>query len=212
MRIPKVNALLICCTMLVASGPASVVQAADVIQIEEYWQLAVGGPDTARSAPQVTMTMSPNGNIEDTFFIATFNHRSFPDFSAGGVGIQRWRGEDCKAATALSHSQSLHHDSETVAWVQRLSLDDGILTFEVVNGSSQSWGTFGGNGDLKLQTETTLSRLNDYRPAISIHESGISYAGNRVSSLLLKKLRWKFTEGDWQELVAPIDIDTDIDP
>jgi hypothetical protein len=57
-----------------------------------------------------------------------------------------------------------------------------------------------------------MDRLNDYRPAVSLEESGITFAGNRVSSLVLTKLVWRTSDGVTSQLVAPIDIDADIDP
>lgn len=185
--------------------------ATDVIEIEEHWQLHVGGPDANRSAPQVSMTMSPYSHLDCEFFIVTLNHRSYPDFTAGGVQVQRWNGEKCKAAVHLSNSQSLHHDSETVNWTQKLSVADGVLTFEVIDGASQSWGSFGDNDTLKIQIESNLTRLNDYKPVTSFRESGISYAGNRVSSLILNKLRWKTDDGEYHQMVAPIDIHSELD-
>jgi hypothetical protein len=94
-----------------------------------------------------------------------------------------------------------------------MTLDGCKLVFEVVDASSESWGDFSGSGALRLETATDLERLNGYRPAVSINESGIAYAGNRVSSLVLERIRWRY-DGDeeWQEMVAPIDIDSDLDP
>jgi hypothetical protein len=84
--------------------------------------------------------------------------------------------------------------------------------FEVSDGHSDSWGSFGDEGRLRLTMETTLENLNDYRPATSLQESGVSFAGNRVRSLTLTKLRWIDSDGNVYELTAPIDVDADLDP
>ncbi|TWT99137.1 hypothetical protein Pla108_00700 [Botrimarina colliarenosi] len=187
--------------------------AQDVVEIEEHWTLSVGGPDALRSAPQVSMVMSPAGGTDDHFFLVSLNHWSYPDFAAGGVQTQHWHGDTCRSVANSPSHQALDTDEETVGWTQRLSLSDGQLVFEVVNGESASWGAFGGDGSLRVSSPTELSRLNDYKPATSLTESGIGYAGNRVSSLVLQKLRWRFDgEDDWQEMIAPIDIDADLDP
>ena len=190
----------------------STASAADVVLIEEHWELHVGGPDAARSAPQVTMVLSPTDNVEDDFFIVTLNHWSYPKFSAGGIQVQRWHNEDCYDVAQCGSQTPLSNDEEVIRWVQRISLVDGNLKFEVVNGSSQSWGTFGGNGELQLTHPTELTRLNAYRPAVSIEQSGIGYAGNRVSSLVLNRLEWQTVDGEEHELIAPIDIATQLDP
>lgn len=185
--------------------------AADVVAIEEHWELHVGGPDVGRSAPQVNMVMSPTADLEGLFYVTTFNHWSYPNYSAGGVQLQRWRGEECEEAAGGFSGAPLSRDAEVISWVQRMSLDDGRLTFEVLNGSSESWGTFGGEGQLRSVTPVDLDRLNGYRPAVSLEGSGIGYAGNRVSSLTLQKLVWRTADGQQHELVAPIDIATDLD-
>ena len=185
--------------------------AADVVLIEEHWELRVGGPDSARSAPQVTMVMSPISTLNQDFFLLTLNHWTYPEYNPGGIQVQRWEGEECKAASNGGNYSPLENDEEVITWVQRLSLVDGQLRFEVI-GTSESWGSFGGNGELLLTHATELTRLNDYKPAISLNQSGIGYAGNRVSSLTLTRLRWETVDEQEYELVAPIDIDSDIDP
>jgi hypothetical protein len=184
----------------------------DVVSVEEHWELQVGGPDIGRSAPQVGMVMSPTADLEGDFFVMTLNHWSSPSFSPGGVQVQRWSGEDCLWATHSAQRDPLSTDEETITWVQRLSLDDGLLIFEVVDGESETWGEFGGDGQLKSTVPTSLSRLNSYLPANSLNGSGIGYAGNRVSSLTLKKLVWTTADGEVHEKIAPIDIATKLDP
>ena len=185
--------------------------AKDVVLVEEHWELHVGGPDQARSAPQVTMTMSPTGDVEGNFFVVTLNHWSYPEYAAGGIQIQRWQGEDCLAASNSSQQGTLAQDAEVITWVQRLRLIDGHLVFEIFC-HSETWGSFGGSGELALSQAAALSRLNSYRPAVSLDQSGIAYAGNRVSSLVLKKLRWQTIDGEFHEKVAPIDIATELNP
>ena len=190
----------------------SCASAADVVLIEEHWELHVGGPDAARSAPQVTMVMSPTSDIEDDFFLVTLNHWSYPDYAAGGIQVQRWHQDECYDVAEGSEEAPLADDAEVISWVQRISWVDGNLKFEVVNGNSESWGTFGNSGELSLTQPTALTRLNAYRPAVSIEQSGIGYAGNRVSSLVLKRIQWQTVDGVQHEMVAPIDIATDFNP
>ncbi|WP_146584406.1 hypothetical protein [Posidoniimonas polymericola] len=184
----------------------------DVVMIEEHWELKVGGPDSTRNAPQVSMVMSPRGHLNGDFFVVTFNHGSFPNFSSGGVQVQHWYGDNCLGAKNSYSKQSLVYDGETVSWKQRMTLGGGALKFEVVDGDSESFGTFGNVGVLQSVVQTELTRLNYYLPAISITESGIGFAGNRVSSLTLQKLVWETDGGETHVLEAPIDIATGLDP
>jgi hypothetical protein len=182
-----------------------------VVQIEEHWELAVGEPDTQVSAPQATMVMSPNGNLDGQYFLFSLNHFSVPDYQPGGMQVQLWNGENAVDAHTNA-AGPLQNVNETINWVQRLRVDDGVLSFEVVDGNSTSWGAFGNDGSLAFSTPTSLESLNGYRPAISIGESQVGYAGNRVQRLLLKKLTWVTDDGESHELYAPIDIDADLDP
>lgn len=188
------------------------VQSADVISIEEHWSLQVGGPDIDRCAPQVSMVMSPNENTDGDHFVFLVNHSTVPHFVAGGLQLQHWNGDFIVNTSNSDKPGILAFDRESVSWVQKLSLQDGVLKLDIENGSSQSWGAFGQGANLSVSVATSLQRLNNYRPAISISDSGIGYAGNRVSSLVLTKLRWTTVDGEVNELVAPIDIDTDLDP
>lgn len=182
----------------------------DIVQIEEHWELVIGEPDSSVSAPQAAMVMSPHSDLDGQFFLFTINHRSAPSYEAGGLQVQLWNGDEV-VDTESWGSSVLDQANDTVAWVERLSVADGSLTFEVLDGSSDSWGGFGGES-LSIVVPTDLESLNGYRPAISLGESQVGYAGNRVQRLLLKKLRWQTADGEWHELHAPIDIDTDLDP
>jgi hypothetical protein len=183
-----------------------------VVQVEEQWELSIGVPDTGRSAPQATMVMSPTGNLDSTYFLFTLNSRNLPSYQPGGVQVQRWEGNSVASSGTASIAEPLSQSEDTVSWTQRVTLHDGNLTFEVVDGSCNSWGHFGDDGSLKLTSETSLDRLNGYKPAISLGESQIGYADNRVKSLTLKKLVWQTDDGQTHQLSAPIDIHAGLDP
>jgi hypothetical protein len=182
-----------------------------IVQIEEHWELVIGEPDVPVSAPQTTMVMSPNGDLDGQYFLFTINHRNVPSYEPGGLQVQLWNGEEA-VNTESWGGATLDQANDTIRWVERLSVEDGTLNFQIVDGSSQAWGDFGGGDSLSLSTPTELENLNGYRPAISIGESEVGYAGNRVQNLTLTELRWQTSDGQWHELHAPIDIDADLDP
>ncbi len=188
------------------------VHASDVVYIEEHWELTVGGPEIDRCAPQVSLVMSPTGDMDSHHFVFLLNHSTYPDFISGGLQMQHWDGDSMVTTVNSNHTDILSYDNETITWVQKLSLHNGNVLFDVDDGRSDTWGAFGDGDGLILWTGVAMNRLNNYRPAVSIGESGITFAGNRVSSLVLTKLVWKTADGEVTELVAPIDIDTDIDP
>ena len=95
-------------------------------------------------------------------------------------------------------------------WTQKLSLHDGTLTFQILNGESETWPTFGGD-ELSIDVPTTQSTLNSYKPSVSLAESQVGYAENRVTSLTLTKLVWVTEDGQVHEQNAPIPIDTSLE-
>jgi hypothetical protein len=180
------------------------------VSVEEHWELQVSQPDVDRSAPQTTMVMSPTAELDGVHFIFTLNHSTVPEYAAGGVQVQLWDGEELLESHATHDGDALDHSDETITWVQRVSLEDGHLSFRVVNGQSESWGSFGGDS-LSLNVATSLTALNSYRPGVSITESQVGYAENRVVSLVLTKLVWVTEDGQMHEQNAPIPVDTSLD-
>jgi hypothetical protein len=183
----------------------------DVVQIEEHWELRISQPDPDRSAPQTTMVMSPTGDLSGVHFLFTLNHVGVPAFEAGGLQVQLWDGVDLVDESVANETGTLHHNEEVIRWTQRLTLNEGTLDFRVVDGESESWDEFGGD-DLSFSVPTALTRLNSYKPAVSLTESQVSYAENRVVSLILTKLVWVTDDGQVHEQNAPIPIDTSLDP
>jgi hypothetical protein len=154
--------------------------------------------------------MSPTSSLECVHFLFTLNHSTVPEYAAGGVQVQLWDGEELLESHTAHDEVTLDHADETITWVQRASIQDGQLSFQVLNGQSESWGTFGGDS-LSVSTPTSLSCLNSYRPAVSLSESQVGYAENRVVSLILTKLVWITEDGQVHELSAPIPVDTSLD-
>jgi hypothetical protein len=195
----------------IAALVPSTAGAIEVVSIEEHWELSVGEPDPLRSAPQITMVTSPVGTLDGLYFLFALNHQSHPEWAPGGMQVQLWNGGELLGSYTSQEGASLHDVDETVRWVQRTELKDGKLIFRIVDGQSSSWGSFGGDG-LKFSFSSNLTNLNGYLPAVAIEESGVSFAGNRVRSLTLTKLRWTDSTGKNYEMTAPIDVDADLDP
>ena len=199
-----------CCVAILAAAPVQA-EVNRVVQIEEHWELRLSQPDGELSAPQTTMVVSPSGDLETVHFLFTLNHSTVPSYSPGGLQIQAWESDQLLDHEEADAVGALVHDEEVVRWVQRMSLDDNAITFRILDGESETWGPFGGDG-LSLSIETELSSLNSYRPGVSITESQVSYAENRVQSLTLTKLVWITEDGEVHELNAPIAVDTSLDP
>lgn len=164
-------------------------QASDVVRIEEDWEMVVGVPSANNDAPQVTCLISPLGNADS--FRATFvvNHHDVPNFAAGGLQMNVWNGEELLVSKSHPEQSVLNNSDETICWTQAMEVTAGGLVFEVVGGTSTTWGNFGGNGTLRATVGTPQANLDGYDPAVSVTNSGVSYAANRVRSLVLKRVR-----------------------
>jgi hypothetical protein len=171
------------CSVAAAAGTSA------TVAVEEDWELVVGEPDPDTLAPQATVVISPIGNPDAVYVALDLNHHSQFEFSSGGLQLQLWSNNQ-PLQTANSHANGrLQKNNETISWTQRMSVESGNLTFAVVNGNSDTWGSFGGGGELSIAVGTSLSDLSGYTPDVSVQNSGIGFASNRVKSLTLKKVR-----------------------
>jgi hypothetical protein len=175
--------------LLISSNDVHAFNPAEVMKVEEDWELVLNEPSADNVAPQVTCVISPAGDVEGVYAALELNHGSLPEFSAGGLQLQVWNGEDW--LTVRDHAGSaLHQTAEVVAWTQKMWLQGGKVHFKVDNGTSTSWGTFGANDNIKLSLSSSLSNLNGYNVALSASQSGIGYGSQRVQSLVLKRVRY----------------------
>lgn len=179
-------------SLLVLAGLALVpsLQAAntDIVKVEEDWELVVREPDVDSNAPQITCVISPSGNLSGAYAAFDVNHRSQPSYSAGGLQLQLWSGDHCTATSTLNTGDKLHSVNETVRWTTRMYVWNNSLRFQVRNGTSDAWGSFGGISS-RLVSSQFYDNVNGYTSAVSVAQSGVGFAGNRVTSLKLLKVR-----------------------
>ena len=66
----------------------------------------------------------------------------------------------------------------------------------------ETWGAFGGQGYLKHSISSSREHLNNYDPDLSVKNTGIGFGSNRVSLLVLKRVRLYSAGG----LVSEVDV------
>jgi hypothetical protein len=170
------------------TGPC-LAQDVQVVRVEEDWKMLLGDPEPQSVAPQVTCVISPVANVDSLYAAFTLNHRGLPNFNPGGLQLQVWDNETPLSIKNSANTSILSKSGEPVTWTQSMELKDGALTFEILNGNSATWGEFGGNGELKASVNTALPNLNNYSPDVSVKNSSIGFASNRVQSLVLNRVR-----------------------
>jgi hypothetical protein len=174
----------------------------DVYRIEEDWELVVGDPDYILDGPQVTCTISPL-DMGTAYCAFDLNYHTQPDYQAGGLQVHTWDPSDPIEYADSTHTGVMATSNETVTWTQTMTLDpnQNTITFQVINGQSQTWGNFGGhkNGNwshLTLSINTALANLNGYTSDVSLDNSGVSFASNLVVSQTLVGVRYYDINGN----------------
>lgn len=165
-----------------------------ITQIEEDWVLQVSKPDPRRSGPQVVNVISPVADVRGGHAMLTLNHQTEPVFGDGGLQLQFWKGD---RLTQFANSRSialLATEDEQITYTLKMKVADGRLTVNTANGTSTTWGSFGGER-MTISRGTSLQDLGKYSPNISAKHSKVSYGGNRVRQMTLKEVRYLDADG-----------------
>ena len=175
---------------LVAS-PCRAETPTNVTRVEEDWVLVVGEPSVDDTSPQIMSFISPTGQIDAECAVLELNHSTQPEYTDGGVQFQRWFG-DFERIWRTPHTQNrLAIPGETIKYTMTMKIEGGLLKFGVRNGTSQTWGTFGGTSEQwNSSVASQYADLDAYSPAVSTKYSRVGYAANRVRKYSLKEVRY----------------------
>jgi hypothetical protein len=178
------SGLFFALSLLIAS-PAALAQGVNAV--EEDWQLNVDTPSPRRSSPQLNCLTSSTGDSQSYYAVLLINQHGA---EGGGLELQLWRGTTLLDSSDLGSYESLATSGERVQWTTRMELsNNGLLTVQVLNGTSNTWGKFGGKSNLTVSAQTTLQNLNSYDPNATTTLSGVEYGNQRVEKLILRKVR-----------------------
>jgi len=179
-------------TLLVLSlSPAWAETPTNVTRVEEDWELVIGEPSTDDTAPQIMSFISPTNRVDAECAVLELNHSTQPDYLDGGVQFQRWFG-DFERIWRTPHTQNrLAIPGEKINYTMTMRIESGLLKFGVRNGTSQTWGTFGGTSEQwNSSVASQYANLDSYSPAVSTKYSRVGYAANRVQKFSLKEIRY----------------------
>jgi len=163
-----------------------------VVRIEEDWRLVLNEPDNGVESPQFHTTMSPNAHVNSNYAQVLWNYREVLDFEPGGLQLQSWDG-DYLVRYRVVRQSALSTAAETITWTQALETDGEALSFEIVDGDSTTWGSFG--RDMRIDSAANLANLNSYSSDVSESESCITYGSNRVDELVITEVRRYAADG-----------------
>lgn len=184
---------------LIASmlGPTTLAEdSPPIVKIEEDWFIQIGRPDANTSAPQIVTVISPDADLGRSYVMFELNHRTLPSFNAGGMQLQTWIQDNCVAYRNHPGYQKLVSEGEVIRFTVRISLADGKIKYQVVDGQSSTWGSFGGSGYLTSSLSTSRTSLADnYSLDTSIANSRVGFAANRVTKFARTQVRFYTADG-----------------
>ncbi len=181
---------------LVFANPAL---AQDIVRIEEDWEVQIATPDPAGDAPQIITAMSSTNRLEDVHCIFEMNHSTLPDYNSGGMGLQIWSSDTNLTYMVHPKTGPLSTDGEVITYSMTMTLTGGDIVFEVKNGSSDTWGNFG-IGYFKTSVPTSQTAFTLYSPDVSVANSKVGFAKNRVQKFVLKQVRYYSVTGEIEAL------------
>ena len=166
----------------------SCLRAESITAIEEDWQLQIDTPNASKSSPQINCLTATGTDPEALRALFLVNELG-PN--GGNLQLQLWDGEELLTSMDVpGSSKVLDTVGEKVTWTIRLSVSKGVLTAEVYNLTSDTWGNSTGKNTIaSISTNTSLSELNNYDPNVTCAGSGVEFGNARVQKLILRKSR-----------------------
>jgi hypothetical protein len=167
-----------------------------IIRVEEDWLVDVGVTDENCSAPEIVTVFGPGDPNLGLHAVFEMNHCTAPSFSRGGMQLQAWWANWYLGSKRYFNEAELLTTVERVQYTCCTRLYDHRLYLEIKNGSSVTWGNFGGDSYLQLKLWSDRSNLNSYNPGNSIAHSRVTFGANRVNRFLRTEIRYYTADGD----------------
>lgn len=175
-----------------------------VIRVEEDWIIDVAVTDGNSTAPEVVTVFGPDDPNTGLHAVFELNHSTYPSFDRGGMQIQGWQGGWLLAARRHPNESELSTVVERIRFTCVTRVNDGRLTLQITNGSSATFGAFGGDRYTRVRFWTQRDNLNSYNPQHSIQHSRVTFGANRVNQYLRCELRYYTDAGE--VIVDPTDV------
>ena len=169
---------------------------AQTVRIEEDWEVEIGTPEPAGNAPQIINVFSPRQSLNGAYAVFEVNHSTQPTYSAGGMQLQCWIGDENVDYCSSVEGHALETADELISYTLTMSLRSDSLLFEVRNGQSETWGPFGDQEILRQAVPFASGTLAGYSPQSSVKNSRVGYARHRVKRYELKRVRYILDNGE----------------
>jgi len=158
-------------------------------RIEEDWEVVIGEPDPDTHAPQLINVISPTLTLSQDYAVMELNHGTQPEYFEGGLQLQMWCDDEYHSNYTPRPSLLLSIPGETIRYTMAMSIEQGQLKVRVRNGTSTSWGSFGGDS-LVVSCPARQPHLKNYSTSLSVAKSRVAFAKHRVEKFALKRVRY----------------------
>lgn len=167
-----------------------------IVRVEEDWLLDIAVTDQNSTAPEIVTTFGPHNPYTGLHAVFEMNHTTYPSFQKGGMQMQAWWGPWFIGSKRHPNSSEMLTTVERVQYTACTRVANNVVTMEIKNGDSITYGTFGGDRYLRLRLWTNVQNLNNYHPQSSIAHSRVTFGANRVNRFLRTEIRYYTADGD----------------
>lgn len=169
-----------------------------IIKVEEDWEVHVAAPDPEANVPQIVCVFGPQDPATGRHAVFEINHSTAPNFTAGGMQLQAWDGENMLWYRNHPNNREFDAAVDYVKFTAVTELISDRLYLDIDYGDSANWGSFGHQGYLLGWLPTTRDHLNDYNAGYSVTHSRIAYGKHRVNRFVRKEVRYYTQDGLYQ--------------
>lgn len=168
--------------------------------VEEDWEMVINEPEVSINSPQVAFFLYPDADHSECYFQLQMNYAAEDGYSSGGFRVGAFYHEQPIDEERSAVRETLAWDNDRLQWTSAMAVFNGKLMYALKDGYGYQWGTFGGPEYLVEMDDLDMHALDHYSPQKSLESVDIGFGANRVSSIRLKRVRLKYTDGHTQTL------------
>ncbi len=166
-----------------------------LVRIEEDWEFVVTEPEPGINSPQITFFTCPDAADPECHFQLQMNYAASTSYSSGGFRVSAVRDEAMLDEARSDSRIVLSLDNDTVRWTSVMGVAEGEFLYAVKDGFGSAWGVFGGPEYLVRMPSDGVEEIAGYTPTKSLEMVDVGFGGNRVDSIVLKRVRYYFSDG-----------------
>uniref|UniRef100_A0A7C2P014 Uncharacterized protein n=1 Tax=Schlesneria paludicola TaxID=360056 RepID=A0A7C2P014_9PLAN len=103
--------------------------------------------------------------------------------------LQMWSNDEYESNYTPQPIRVLATPGETIRYTLAMSIENGMLKVRIKNGTSTTWGDFGGDHYV-VSRPARVSDLSRYSTSLSTAKSRVGFAAHRVNKFALKMVRY----------------------